>query len=94
MKSMVNKMSDSTHWVDLVSFVLKSYVKDPNAVSVTYKNGPSREGYRGVLKIFVSPEDRAMVIGKGGRNLEALRTLLTLNSPHDDFPRLDVSDSK
>ena len=91
---MVVKMSDSTHWIELVSFALKSYVKDPSAVNVEYKSRPSRDGSCGVLKITVGPQDRALVIGKGGRNLDALRTLLKLNSSSDEFPRLEVRDPR
>ena len=91
---MVVKMSDSTHWIDLVSFVLKSYVKEPDVVEVEYRNRSSRDGSRGVLRINVSPQDRALVIGKGGRNLDALRTLLKLNSPADELPRLEIRDSE
>ena len=91
---MVVKMSDSTHWIDLVSFVLKSYVKEPNAVEVEYRSRSFRDGSRGVLKINVDPQDRALVIGKGGRNLEALRTLLKLNSSNDELPRIEIRDSE
>jgi predicted RNA-binding protein YlqC (UPF0109 family) len=89
---MVVKMSNSAHWIDLVSFVLKSYVKEPDAVDVEYRSRSFHNGSRGVLRITVSQQDRALVIGKGGRNLDALRTLLKLNSPTDDLPRLEVRD--
>ena len=89
---MVVKMSNSAHWIDLISFVLKSYVKEPEAVNVEYRSRSSRDRSRGVLRISVDPQDRAMVIGKGGRNLDALRTLIKLNSSQDELPRLEIHD--
>jgi predicted RNA-binding protein YlqC (UPF0109 family) len=60
-------------WSGLVAFILKSYTKYPDAVVVTAHQG---RGPRGLLVIEVDERDRGQVIGKGGRNLQALESAL------------------
>ena len=60
-------------WAELVAFILKSYTKYPEAVVVTAHEG---RGRRGLLVIEVDERDRGQVIGKGGRNLQALENAL------------------
>ncbi len=57
---------------DLVEFIAKSLVDEPNAVSVTEK-----ETDRGiVLELTVASKDVGKVIGKFGKIAQAIRTLL------------------
>ena len=63
-------------WAGLVTFILKSYTKYPDAVVVTAHQG---RGRRGLLVIEVDERDRGQVIGKGGRNLQALENALLFN---------------
>ena len=64
---------------DLIEFIAKSLVDDPNAVSVT-----ETEGERGpVLQLSVAQGDIGTVIGKYGRIAKALRTVLSATSNKD-----------
>ncbi len=61
---------------DLVEFVAKSIVNDPDAVEVTEENDE-----RGlVLKLTVADDDKGRVIGKQGRIAGAIRTLLRVKA--------------
>ena len=64
---------------DLIEYIAKSLVDDPDAVSVT-----EAEGERGsVLQLSVSQGDIGKVIGKYGRIAKALRTVLSAYSSKD-----------
>jgi predicted RNA-binding protein YlqC (UPF0109 family) len=64
---------------DLIEFIAKSLVDDPDAVSVT-----EIEGERGpVLQLSVAQNDIGKVIGKYGRIAKALRTVLSATSSKD-----------
>ncbi|HBG65893.1 MAG TPA: RNA-binding protein [Treponema sp.] len=64
---------------DLIEYIAKSLVDDPNAVSVT-----ESEGERGpVLRLSVSQGDIGKVIGKYGRIAKALRTVLSAYASKD-----------
>ena len=57
---------------ELVEYVAKSLVDDPDQVSVN-----QIEGEQGlVLELTVAPNDVGKVIGKQGRTARAMRTLL------------------
>lgn len=57
---------------ELITFIAKSLVKQPEAVSVTMveKNGVE------VYEIHVAPEDMGKVIGKQGRIAKSIRTVV------------------
>ena len=56
----------------LVEFFAKSLVDDPSQVHVS-----EIEGERAViLELRVGPEDMGRIIGKGGRTVNAMRTLI------------------
>ena len=57
---------------DLVEYIVKSIVSEPDEVKVTEEN--SDDGI--LIKLEVSPEDKGRVIGRQGRVAEAIRTLL------------------
>ncbi|MGI6038467.1 MAG: KH domain-containing protein [Limnochordia bacterium] len=57
---------------DLVEFVAKHLVEQPEEVRVM-----EREGERGsILELRVAPSDMGKVIGRGGRIAKALRTVV------------------
>jgi predicted RNA-binding protein YlqC (UPF0109 family) len=57
---------------ELVEYLAKQLVEDPDAVEVT-----EIEGDRGVLiQLRVDPDDMGKVIGKGGRTARAIRTVV------------------
>ena len=57
---------------DLVEFIAKSLVDDPSQVYVSEIEGENSV----ILELRVSPEDMGRVIGKGGRTVNAIRTLI------------------
>ncbi len=57
---------------DLLEFIARNLVDDPDAVKVT-----AIEGSRGVaLELEVAPDDMGKVIGKRGRIARAIRTVV------------------
>lgn len=57
---------------DLLLFAAKALVTNPDAVRVTEE----KQGDEVLLKLFVPPEDRGRIIGKGGKTARALRTVV------------------
>jgi predicted RNA-binding protein YlqC (UPF0109 family) len=73
-------------WAELVRFTIASGVTYPAAVTVT----PYEERDGVLLVIEVDERDRGQVIGKAGRNLQALERALKLNSDLGAPPRLEL----
>lgn len=63
---------------DLLETLAAELVDEPESVSVTDWD----EGGSTLLELRVAPEDRGLVIGKGGRTADALRTLLDAVAEH------------
>ena len=65
---------------DLVEFLTRTLVEDPDAVSVEEvdENGDI------VLEVSVAEEDLGRVIGRGGRVANALRTVAKAAGARDD----------
>jgi predicted RNA-binding protein YlqC (UPF0109 family) len=57
---------------DLVEYIARSLVDNPDAVEVTQLRGAQAV----VIKLRVAPEDKGWVIGRHGRVANAMRTLL------------------
>ncbi len=57
---------------ELVEFIAKSLVDDPSRVHVSEIEGENSV----ILELRVGPEDMGRVIGKGGRTVNAMRTLV------------------
>ena len=57
---------------ELVEFIAKSLVDNPDDVSVTQIDGESSI----VLELRVAPDDMGKIIGKQGRIAKALRTVV------------------
>ena len=58
---------------DLISYIVKAMVDQPEQVSVNEVEG----GHTVVLELSVAKGDMGMVIGKQGRNAQAIRTILS-----------------
>ena len=67
---------------DLVEYVAKSLVDDPDAVSVTEVDDD--EGT--VIELHVADDDMGKVIGRNGSVAKALRTLLKVTAARDGEP--------
>ncbi|MBI2164806.1 MAG: KH domain-containing protein [Chloroflexi bacterium] len=57
---------------ELIEFIAKSLVSNPEAVKITESDEESRK----VFKLEVAPEDKGKVIGRQGRVAHAIRVLL------------------
>ncbi len=64
---------------DLVEYVAKNLVDDPDAVQVEVRRGP--EGT--VIELHVAEDDMGKVIGRNGSVAKALRTLLKVSSARE-----------
>lgn len=56
---------------NLVEYVAKNLAARPEAVRVRLMRG----AYTHLIELEVAPEDAGKIIGKGGRTIQALRTL-------------------
>jgi predicted RNA-binding protein YlqC (UPF0109 family) len=57
---------------DVLEYIVRHLVDDPDAVQVT----EVEEGDRVVLRLTVAPEDRGKVIGRHGRTVRAIRDVV------------------
>ena len=67
---------------DLILFLAKSLVENPDAVQVTETEGPDSI----ILELNVAPEDMGKVIGKQGRIAKAIRTVVKAASARNEKP--------
>lgn len=61
---------------DLVEYIAKSLVDDPDGVAVNMVEGEKST----ILELRVSPDDIGKVIGKHGRIAKAVRTILSASA--------------
>lgn len=61
---------------DLIEYIAKSLVDDPDAVSVTVVEGDTST----ILELRVAADDIGKVIGKHGRIAKAMRTILSASA--------------
>lgn len=59
---------------DFVTFVLTSIIGHEDKLKISESEGNDEV----TIDISVHPEDSGIVIGKGGKNIQALRTLLSV----------------
>ena len=65
---------------DLVQYLAKSLVNNPEAVEVTETTGDDGS----TLKIRVAKEDLGRIIGKQGRTAKSIRTLVNAAALHSN----------
>ena len=74
---------------DLIEFLARSLVDDPNAVQVEEE----RDGDQVVFRLYVADDDMGKVIGKQGRIANAMRQLLKVaGARHGARTRLEIGD--
>lgn len=66
---------------DLVLYLARQLVSDPEAVRVEEREGPDGEL---LLELHVADADRGLVIGRGGRMVQAMRTIARAAAARDD----------
>ncbi|HYM50133.1 MAG TPA: KH domain-containing protein [Candidatus Limnocylindrales bacterium] len=59
-------------YTELVSFIVKSIVSKPDDVKVTLVEGDRTNR----VEVALAPEDVGKVIGRGGRNIDAIRSVI------------------
>ena len=67
---------------ELVAFVARSLVENPDAVVVREVEGPESI----IVELRVAPEDMGKVIGKQGRIAKAIRAVVKAATPRDSKP--------
>jgi predicted RNA-binding protein YlqC (UPF0109 family) len=67
---------------DLVLFVARSLVDNPDAVQVNETDGPEAT----ILELNVAPEDMGKVIGKQGRIAKAIRAVVKAATAKNSKP--------
>ena len=67
---------------DLILFLAKSLVENPDAVQVTETEGD----HATIIELTVAPDDMGKVIGKQGRIAKAIRSVLKAATPRDSKP--------
>ena len=67
---------------ELVAFVARSLVENPDAVVVREVEGPESI----IVELRVAPEDMGKVIGKQGRIAKAIRAVVKAATPKDSKP--------
>ncbi len=72
----IPKCKETSVEKELVSYVAKALVDDPESVEVNVIEGEKST----ILELRVSPDDIGKVIGKHGRIAKALRTILSASS--------------
>lgn len=70
---------------DLLEYIAKALVDDPDSVEVTERRD-------GLWELRVAEEDRGKVIGRKGRTAHAIRALLAAVARDDDPPTLEIVD--
>lgn len=65
---------------EMVEYVARSLVHQPDAVTVTESGPPGRR----VINLKVAPDDMGRVIGKDGRIAQAMRVLLKVAAAQKD----------
>ncbi|MFN2464310.1 MAG: KH domain-containing protein [Candidatus Dormibacteria bacterium] len=63
----------STDYAGLVEYIVKNIVENPDAVEV---DGNSRRHRSQTVEVRLDPSDVGRVIGKGGKNIEAIRAVV------------------
>ena len=59
-------------YTELVSYIVKSIVSHPDEVKVSYVEGDRTNR----LEVSLNAEDVGKVIGRGGRNIDAIRSVV------------------
>ncbi len=74
--------------VDFTTYVISGIVKNPDMVKVSSFES-DEEGT--IIEILVSNEDMGAVIGKGGKNAKALRTIIQAHAYLNNMKRVKIN---
>ena len=66
---------------ELIEFIARSLVENPEAVTVTQEEGGDGST---LFQLAAAPEDMGRIIGKQGRTAKAMRTLLNAKATREE----------
>ena len=76
-------------YVALTERLIKALAK--NSEAVTVKEFPSEDPKKIEIEVLVEEEDLPRVIGKNGRNINAVRTILKASSSLNDHKYININ---
>ncbi len=76
-------------YVKLTERLIKALAKNEEAVTV--KEFPSEDSKRVEIEVLVEADDLPRVIGKSGRNINAVRTILKASSSLHDHKYINLN---
>ena len=76
-------------YVKLTERLIRAVVKDEDAVSV--KEFPSDDEKKVEIQVLVSEDDMKRVIGKSGRTINSIRTILAASSSLHDYKYINLN---
>jgi hypothetical protein len=74
--------------VEYTDFLVKSLVKDPDLVKVESFDSDDESK---IIEIIVPSEDAKLIIGKNGKNAQALRTLIQAYAYIHNMKRVKIN---
>ena len=81
--------ASSPDYEKLARFLIEPFLEDPQSLSVNSEVNPNSKKIW--LRIAFDKGDRGKVFGRGGRNIQAIRTTIqTAASAHDESVFLDI----
>lgn len=82
-------MAGQPNYEGIVSFLMKPFLDSPDALKTDVERLGDKQ--RVLLRVAFSPEDRGRMFGRGGRNIQAIRTVLQATAAlYDERVSLDV----
>jgi len=72
----------------LLSVIVESLVEDPDAVQIE----PGERRGEPALRVSVAERDRGAIIGRGGRTIRAIETVLAAASRGRPAPAVEIAD--
>lgn len=82
-------MDDKPDYQGLIHYLMKPFLDSPDDLKTDVEQVGDKR--RILLRVAFSAEDRGRMFGRGGRNIQAIRTVLqTTAALHDEKVSLDV----
>ena len=84
-----DRQATKPNYEGLVRFLIEPFLKDPQSLSVNSEI--NRNSNKIWLRVAFDKEDRGKVFGRGGRNIQAIRTTInTAAVAHNESVFLDI----
>lgn len=84
-----DRLAGSPNYEQLARFLIEPFLEDPQTLSINSEVNPNKKKIW--LRIAFDKGDRGKVFGRGGRNIQAIRTTIqTAALAHDESVFLDI----